>query len=77
VEQASAIYQAESAPEATEWVAVFTDTWQGQSPKAMATCARNFEQTIAYYALDGVACELISTTLLLERTNRELRREFR
>jgi hypothetical protein len=37
---------------------------------------RDFEQTIAYYALDGVARELIRTTSLLERTNRELRRTF-
>lgn len=43
----------------------------------MATLERDFEQTIAYYALEGVARELIRTTSLLERTNRELRRKFR
>ena len=43
----------------------------------MATLERDFEQTIAYYALNGVARELIRTTSLLERTNRELRRKFR
>jgi putative transposase len=75
--QASAIYQAESAQEARQRLAVFIDTWQGQSPKTVATCARDFEQTIAYYALDGVAREFIRTTSLLERTNRELRRKFR
>ena len=42
----------------------------------MATLERDFEQTIAYYALNGVARELIRTTSLLERTNRELRRKF-
>ena len=43
----------------------------------MATFERDFAQTIAYYALEGVARELIRTTSLLERTNRELRRKFR
>jgi transposase-like protein len=35
------------------------------------------EQTITYYALEGVARELIRTTSLLERTKRELRRKLR
>ena len=43
----------------------------------MATLQRDFEQTIAYYALEGVARELVRTTSLLERTNREFRRKFR
>ena len=43
---------------------------RARTPKALATLERDFEQTIAYYALDGVARELI-------RTNRELRRKFR
>ena len=43
----------------------------------MATFERDFEQTIAYYQLEGTARELIRTTSLLERTNRELRRKFR
>jgi transposase-like protein len=42
----------------------------------VATLERDFEQTIAYYALEGVARDLIRTTSLLERTNRELRRKF-
>ena len=46
-------------------------------PSAVATLERDFEQTIANSALDGVARELIRTTSLLERTNRELRRKFR
>jgi hypothetical protein len=33
-------------------------------------------ETIAFYRLEGVALELASTTSLLERTNRELRRKF-
>jgi putative transposase len=77
LEQASAIYQAESAEEARQRLVAFADTWRARSPKAVATLERDFEQTIASYRLDGVARELIRTTSLLERTNRELRRKFR
>jgi putative transposase len=77
MEQASAIYQVESAPEARTRLAAFAATWRTRTPKTVATFARDFEQTIAYYAVEGVAHELIRTTSLLERTNRELRRKFR
>ena len=77
MEQASAMYQAESAEEAKQRLAAFANTWRACTPKAVATLERDFEQTIAYYALNGVARELIRTTSLLERTNRELRRKFR
>ncbi len=43
----------------------------------MARLERDFERIIANSALDGIARELIRTTSLLERTNRELRRKFR
>ena len=77
MEQASALYQAENAEEARQRLMAFANAWRAQTPKAVATLERDFEQTIAYYALDGVARELIRTTSLLERTNRELRRKFR
>jgi len=77
LEQASAVYQAESAAEARARLAAFAQNWQARAPKAVATLERDFEQTIAYYALEGVARQLIRTTSLLERTNRELRRKFR
>jgi putative transposase len=77
VEQASVIYQAESAPEARVRLAAFAASWQARTPKTVATLERDFEQTIAYYALEGVARELIRTTSLLERTNREVRRKLR
>ena len=77
LEQASALYQVESAREARGRLAAFAQQWRAQTPKAVATLERDFEQTIAYYALDGVARELIRTTSLLERTNREVRRKFR
>jgi transposase-like protein len=37
---------------------------------------REFEQTIHYDALEGMVREVVRTTSLLERTNRELRRKF-
>jgi Transposase, Mutator family len=77
MEQASAVYQAESAQEARGRLATFADTWGGRTPQVVATFQRDFEQTIAYYRLEGVARELIRTTSLLERINRELRRKFR
>ncbi len=47
LEQASAIYQADSAVEARARLAAFADTWQARAPKAVATLKRDFEQTIA------------------------------
>lgn len=47
------------------------------APKAVACLQRDFEQTIAFYALQGMNREIIRTTSLLERTNRQLRRKFR
>jgi putative transposase len=77
LEQASAIYQADSAVEARTRLAAFAPSWRTRTPKTVATLERGFEQTIAYYTLGGGARELIRTTSLLERTNRELRRKFR
>ncbi len=77
LEQASAIYQAETAAQAYERLSTLVSAWQEQAPKAVATLQRDFEQTIAFYRLRGVARELVRTTSLLERTNRELRRKFR
>ena len=75
--QASAIYQAQTPAQAYERLSTFVSTWREQAPKAVATLQRNFEQTIAISALGGIARELVRTTSLLERTNRELRRKFR
>ncbi len=77
LEQASAIYQAQTATQARERLRTVVSTWKEQAPKAMATLQRDFEQTIAFFALGGIARELVRTTSLLERTNRELRRKFR
>ena len=75
--EASTIYQAASAQEARTRLESFAHSWGTRTPKTVATLQRDFEQTIAYFALAGVARELLRTTSLLERTNRELRRKFR
>ena len=75
--QAAAVYQATSAPEAQARLAAFGEQWRPTQPQAVATFEREFEQTIRYYSLEGKAREVVRTTSLLERTNRELRRKFR
>jgi transposase-like protein len=50
---------------------------EGQAPQAVATFERDFEQTLVFYGISGLAPAWIRTTSLLERTNRELRRKFR
>jgi len=77
LEQASAIYQAESAAQARERLARWAEQWRECAPKAVATLQRDFEQTLVSYSLPAVAREWIRTTSLLERTNRQLRRKFR
>jgi putative transposase len=77
LEQAAAVYQATSASEAQARLAAFGEQWRTTQPQAVATFEREFEQTIRYYALEGMAREVVRTTSLLERTNRELRRKFR
>jgi len=74
---ASAIYQAEDAAGARQRLAAFAQKWAEPAPKAVACLQRDFEQTIAFYALQGMNREIIRTTSLLERTNRQLRRKFR
>jgi transposase-like protein len=78
MEQATAVYQATSAPEARARLLTFGQRWRAtQPPQAVATFEREFEQTIRYFSLEGMAREVVRTTSLLERTNRELRRKFR
>jgi putative transposase len=77
LEQATSVYQASSASEARARLLTFVERWQATQPQAVATFEREFEQTIRYYSLEGMAREVVRTTSLLERTNRELRRKFR
>ncbi|HJT57603.1 MAG TPA: transposase [Ktedonobacteraceae bacterium] len=77
MEQAAAIYQAEDASEARQCLARWAKQWREQAPQSVATLERDFEQTLVFYSLSGLALQWIRTTSLLERTNRELRRTFR
>lgn len=77
MEQAAAVYQATSASEARTRLFAFGECWRATQPQAVATFEREFEQTIRYFSLEGIVREVVRTTSLLERTNRELRRKFR
>jgi transposase-like protein len=48
LEQARAIYQADTAADARTRLAAFVQTWQARAPKTVATLTRDVEQTIAY-----------------------------
>ncbi len=64
LEQASAISQAESAAQAHERLTRWAQQWRQQAPQAVATLARDFEQTLVYYSLPSVAREWLRTTSL-------------
>ncbi|HLZ61492.1 MAG TPA: transposase [Ktedonosporobacter sp.] len=77
MEQAAAIYQASIADEARQRLTQWHTKWQEHAPQAVVTLTRDFEQTLVFFSISGLALEWIRTTSLLERTNRELRRKFR
>jgi Transposase, Mutator family len=64
LEQARAIYQAESAAQAHERLAHWAEQWHQQAPQAVATLERDFEQTLVYYSLPSVTREWLRTTSL-------------
>jgi hypothetical protein len=77
LQEASAVYQAESAEQAKERLAVWSSKWSEVAPQSVATFERDFDTTIAFYQLEGVARQWVRSTSLLERVNRQLRRKFR
>jgi transposase-like protein len=77
IQEARAVYQAESAEQAKERLAVWSARWGELAPESVATFERDFDDTIAYYQLEGVILEWVRSTSLLERVNRQLRRKFR
>ena len=77
LEQAAAVYEAASAAEAQARLVAFGEQWRPTQPQAVATFEHEFEHTIRYYALEAMVREVVRTTSLLERANRELRRKFR
>jgi transposase-like protein len=77
LQDASAVYQAESAEQAKERLAVWSTKWGDVAHESVATFERDFDATIAYYQLEGITLEWVRSTSLLERVNRQLRRKFR
>lgn len=77
MEQAAAIYQADTAGQACDRLAQWVQRWREQAPQAVATLERDFAQTLVFYEITGLDMTWIRTTSLLERTNREFRRKFR
>lgn len=55
LELATAVYQALSASGARVRLVAFAEHWRATQPQAVATFEREFEQTIRYYSLEGIA----------------------
>jgi hypothetical protein len=85
LEEASAIYDTDSAAEARARATAFRMHWQEQEPKAVATLERDFGMTLTYYGLleearaSGCAwrSQCLRTTSLLEGENGSLRAKWR
>jgi Transposase, Mutator family len=77
MQQASAVYDADSAEQAKENLKAWSNNWRTKAPKSVATLERDFDATIAYFQLEGLNRQWVRTTSLLERVNRQLRRKFR
>jgi putative transposase len=77
MQEAKAVYQAESAEQAKERLAVWSMRWGEMAPESVATFQRDFDATIAFYQLEGLPLQWVRSTSLLERVNRQLRRTFR
>ena len=77
MKEASMIYQAPTASEATTRLHTWVQRWQGCAPDAVATLQRDFEATVVFYQLETITREWIRTTSLLERANRAFRTKFR
>lgn len=81
IQQAAAIYWAETAQDALELRDVFYQQWKNSQPKLVATLLRDWNDTVAFYKVlarfPKWKTTALRTTSLLERLNRMLRRLFR
>lgn len=77
MQQASAVYDAETAEQARASLEAWAETWRELAPKSVETFERDFDTTIAYFQLQGLTRQWIRSTSLLERVNRQLRRKVR
>jgi hypothetical protein len=84
-EDVAAIWEAKSEAEALRRMEAVVQKYQAEQPLAMSTLQRDFEATVQFYrvqrdvALEGKEwpAELLRTSSLLERANREIRRAIR
>lgn len=82
---AAQIWQAEDESQARHRCRVFCASWQERQPKAVQTLARDFEDTLSFYAVQEQAdrrgeqwpAQALRTTSPLERMFREFRQRFR
>jgi transposase-like protein len=82
---AARIWQAEDEYEAQDRYNRFCQQWRIAQPQAIATLARDFEETLAFYSVQQQSAErgehwpshLLRTTSQLERSFRAFRRRYR
>ena len=82
---AARIWQAPDEAEARHLYTAFCQTWQSQQAKAIRTLARDFEDTLSFYAVQEQAAlrgeqwpaHSLRTTSPLERMFREFRQRYR
>jgi transposase-like protein len=82
---AARIWQASDEAEARQLYTAFCKTWQTQQAKAIQTLARDFDDTLKFYAIQEQAAlrgekwpaRLLRTTSPLERMFREFRQRYR
>jgi transposase-like protein len=82
---AARIWQAADEDEARQRYAAFRETWQAQQVKALQSLARDFDDTLSFYAVQEQAARrgeqwlahLLRTTSPLERMFREFRQRYR
>lgn len=82
---AAQIWQAPDEEQARQVFSQFCETWQMAQPKAIETLQRDFEDSLAFYAVQQAAADRsqhwppyrLRTTSPLERMFREFRRRYR
>lgn len=85
IHSAARIWQAADEAEARLLYAAFCETWRLRQPKAIRTLARDFDDTLTFYAVQEQAAlrgenwpaRLLRTTSPLERMFREFRQRYR
>ena len=82
---AARIWQAQDETEARQRFRAFCETWQNKQAKVVQTLARDFDDTLTFYAIQEQAAlrneqwpsHLLRTTSPLERMFREFRQRYR